>query len=462
MKSNIKISTYVGISFLISFGVLILFLQFYSEGLLTNDRNITVDNNIFSQNPKHVTLDVLRSFFGGNKTDVININNLGFRGDDFFKIKPDNTYRIFMVGGSTLFGTGATSDDTTIPGYLKNFLKYDKHPYDIEVINAGIQGADSHNELELIKNRLLDLSPDLVIVYDGWNDLRAEHLPESILSNWNLMCKLGQQHSFNVIITVQPIAGFGDKILTEQEVEYLKNGKNYDNEPLINSLKQYDLYVENLQQLENCKNGIDLKNVFDEELETIYSDQGHVSDKGNKIITKAIYKELADIIPLNLSSNEYTDNESGKEIIQTGKYNKNEIEIKVQIMHLEDNILDHKQIEISTMNKTSNMEISNVTYFLTISKDGNVILRDYFFVENELLILDVYPDNSENIKINGTRQYDHNAFVVEKNSPIKISGHLLDSDGIYEFDMDLRTINNPFDWVFSLDDFSIKIPYNKN
>ena len=462
MKSNIKISTYVGISFLISFGVLILFLQFYSEGLLTNDRNITVDNNIFSQNPKHVTLDVLRSFFGGNKTDVININNLGFRGDDFFKIKPDNTYRIFMVGGSTLFGTGATSDDTTIPGYLKNFLKYDKHPYDIEVINAGIQGADSYNELELIKNRLIDLSPDLVIVYDGWNDLRAEYLPESISSNWNLMCKLGQQHNFNVIIIIQPIAGFSGKVLTETELEYLKNGKNYDNEPLINSLKQYNLYAKNLQQSENCRNGIDLKTVFDKELETIYSDQGHVLDKGNEIITKVIHKELAHIIPLNLSSDEYTNNESEKKIIQTGKYNKNEIEIKVQIMDLEDNILNHNQIEISTMNKTSNMTIPNVTYFLTISKDGNVLLRDYFFVENEFLILDVYPDNSENIKIDGNRQYDHNAFVVEKDSPIKISGPLLDSDGMYEFNMDLRTINNPFDWVFSLDDFSIEIPYNKN
>ena len=462
MKSNIKISTYVGISFLISFGVLILFLQFYSEGLLTNDRNITVDNNIFSQNPKHVTLDVLRSFFGGNKTDTININNLGFRGDNFFKIKPDNTYRIFMVGGSTLFGTGATSDDTTIPGYLKDFLKYDKYPYDIEVINAGIQGADSHNELELIKNRLIDLSPDLVIVYDGWNDLRAEYLPESISSNWNLMCKLGQQHNFNVIIIIQPIAGFSGKVLTETELEYLKNGKNYDNEPLINSLKQYNLYAKNLQQSENCRNGIDLKTVFDKELETIYSDQGHVLDKGNEIITKVIHKELAHIIPLNLSSDEYTNNESEKKIIQTGKYNKNEIEIKVQIMDLEDNILNHNQIEISTMNKTSNMTIPNVTYFLTISKDGNVLLRDYFFVENEFLILDVYPDNSENIKIDGNRQYDHNAFVVEKDSPIKISGPLLDSDGMYEFNMDLRTINNPFDWVFSLDDFSIEIPYNKN
>jgi lysophospholipase L1-like esterase len=462
MKSNIKISTYVGISFLISFGVLILFLQFYSEGLLTNDRNITVDNNIFSQNPKHVTLDVLRSFFGGNKTDTININNLGFRGDNFFKIKPDNTYRIFMVGGSTLFGTGATSDDTTIPGYLKDFLKYDKYPYDIEVINAGIQGADSYNELELIKNRLIDLSPDLVIVYDGWNDLRAEYLPESISSNWNLMCKLGQQHNFNVIIIIQPIAGFSGKVLTETELEYLKNGKNYDNEPLINSLKQYNLYAKNLQQSENCRNGIDLKTVFDKELETIYSDQGHVLDKGNEIITKVIHKELAHIIPLNLSSDEYTNNESEKKIIQTGKYNKNEIEIKVQIMDLEDNILNHNQIEISTMNKTSNMTIPNVTYFLTISKDGNVLLRDYFFVENEFLILDVYPDNSENIKIDGNRQYDHNAFVVEKDSPIKISGPLLDSDGMYEFNMDLRTINNPFDWVFSLDDFSIEIPYNKN
>jgi len=187
-----------------------------------------------------------------------------------------------------------------------------------------------------------------------------------------------------------------------------------------------------------------------------------VLDKGNEIITKVIHKELAHIIPLNLSSDEYTNNESEKKIIQTGKYNKNEIEIKVQIMDLEDNILNHNQIEISTMNKTSNMTIPNVTYFLTISKDGNVLLRDYFFVENEFLILDVYPDNSENIKIDGNRQYDHNAFVVEKDSPIKISGPLLDSDGMYEFNMDLRTINNPFDWVFSLDDFSIEIPYNKN
>ena len=44
-----------------------------------------------------------------------NLNSLGFRGPEFSEIKPSNTYRIFMVGGSTMFGAGASSDEATIP-----------------------------------------------------------------------------------------------------------------------------------------------------------------------------------------------------------------------------------------------------------------------------------------------------------------------------------------------------------
>ena len=55
-------------------------------------------------------------------TGSITINTLGFRGAEFSEIKPSDTYRIFMVGGSTMFGAGATSDETTIPGYLQHLL----------------------------------------------------------------------------------------------------------------------------------------------------------------------------------------------------------------------------------------------------------------------------------------------------------------------------------------------------
>ena len=109
------------------------------------------------------------------KTESITINSLGFRGDEFSIDKPDSTYRIFMLGGSTMFGYGATSDKTTIPGYLKEFFYKDYEGYDVEIINSGIQGADSFDELNLVKTKLLSYSPNMIIIYDGWNDLRERN-----------------------------------------------------------------------------------------------------------------------------------------------------------------------------------------------------------------------------------------------------------------------------------------------
>ena len=119
MKANIKIIALVGIAFLSSFAILAVFLDMYSAGLLTTEKTILDVENIFDQNPKHATLDVLRNFSGISKTDTVNINSLGFRGDEFSKIKPDRTYRILILGGSPMFGYGSTSDYTTIPGFMQ-------------------------------------------------------------------------------------------------------------------------------------------------------------------------------------------------------------------------------------------------------------------------------------------------------------------------------------------------------
>ena len=56
-------------------------------------------------------------------SETLSINSLGVRGDEISESKPENTFRIFMLGGSTMFGHGATSDDTTIPGYIQNMLE---------------------------------------------------------------------------------------------------------------------------------------------------------------------------------------------------------------------------------------------------------------------------------------------------------------------------------------------------
>ena len=125
-----------------------------------------------------------------------NLNSLGFRGSEFSEIKPPNTYRIFMVGGSTMVGSGGSSDDTTIPGILQKMFDSDNSNLKkIEVINAGFSGANHVTEYNLIKQKLVTFSPDLVIVYDGWNSLRMDYPVEGMAMYWQGMCELGKENN---------------------------------------------------------------------------------------------------------------------------------------------------------------------------------------------------------------------------------------------------------------------------
>jgi len=102
---------------------------------------------------------------------TLNINENGFRGPEITKEKPDNTYRIFMIGGSTMFGTGSTSDETTIPGFLQKEYDALDLPFDVQVVNAGFSSGTSSKEVWLVKNRIIEFEPDLLIIYDGYNDI---------------------------------------------------------------------------------------------------------------------------------------------------------------------------------------------------------------------------------------------------------------------------------------------------
>ncbi len=53
------------------------------------------------------------------KTEIVNINSFGVRGEEFNIEKEYDVYRIVMLGGSTMYGVYATSDSSTIPGFLE-------------------------------------------------------------------------------------------------------------------------------------------------------------------------------------------------------------------------------------------------------------------------------------------------------------------------------------------------------
>ena len=435
--------------------------------------------------------------------DSISINSLGFRGDDFSAEKPLEVYRIFMLGGSTMFGHGATSDQTTIPGYVQKQFENNYKNFNVEVINSGVQGADSFNELELIKTRLLSYAPDMVVVYDGWNDLRAENSPEEIRDNWKSICDLGVENNFDVIIALQPIAGFGKKPLTEQELIYSTTGTNYNNVPLINSQDDYNNYAKNLEELSSCSQNLDLRGVFDDQTSPLYWDQGHVSDAGNSIVADALYANLLPLLPKDIqSSSSYdkkiTDESSifernlkyvissyktplmigtifsldhislpsdteqtsniPKNLIfetQSKEYETESISIIVEVSNNEDN--PQKTLKFKTIKNSDNSLIPHVTYFVKIYENDELLLSDFFYTETELLVFDVLPNNSDSVDITATRKYDHNAIIADPESSVKISGPILKNNVTYDFNIELRTIYDPSNWVFTLDNFYAEI-----
>jgi lysophospholipase L1-like esterase len=77
-------------------------------------------------------------------------------------------FRIFMFGGSTLWGTGAPDNDT-IPSVLSRLLN--EHGFNVEVTNFGESGYVNTQEIILLLRQLQnDKVPDLAIFYDGVND----------------------------------------------------------------------------------------------------------------------------------------------------------------------------------------------------------------------------------------------------------------------------------------------------
>jgi len=82
-------------------------------------------------------------------------------------------YRVFMFGGSTLWGTGAR-DEYTIPSLVASELQ--KEGVAAEVVNFGQSGYVSTQEvIELLRQLQRGNVPQLVVFYDGVNDTYSSY-----------------------------------------------------------------------------------------------------------------------------------------------------------------------------------------------------------------------------------------------------------------------------------------------
>jgi len=99
---------------------------------------------------------------GALSNGVCSIDADGFRG-----LGPSHAggrRLAFLLGGSAAFGAMASSDATTITGYLNRLQ--DQYFF----VNAGVPSWTSTQEMVRVAFELLDYHPALIVAYDGAND----------------------------------------------------------------------------------------------------------------------------------------------------------------------------------------------------------------------------------------------------------------------------------------------------
>src|SRR3989344_2905589 len=260
----------------------------------------------------------------------------------------EETIRIFFFGGSTVWGSGSR-DEGTIPSRLAEIFCRQNIP--VKITNYGESGYVSTQEvirleLELKKGTV----PDLVIFYDGFNEvystyqnqeagwpqnldhrrkdfnLRQKFNPLGLMPNFNNILErigrrlvkqgaypavgenlaeksselylenarivklLGQEYGFKSIFFWQP-AIFTKDYLTESE------HKN----PISEEMKQSFLQI--TAKAVDSSEIIDLSSIFKEHTETLYIDWSHITEQGNRIIAERMAEEVGVLI--NTSFTDY-------------------------------------------------------------------------------------------------------------------------------------------------------------
>lgn len=105
-------------------------------------------------------------------------NALGFRGRDIGPEKPPGALRVVCMGESSTYCTGITDDDATYPARLQAALAAALPDRAVEVVNAGVGGYTSAENVLRCLFDVVPLQPDLVVYYYTHNDAHARRYPQ--------------------------------------------------------------------------------------------------------------------------------------------------------------------------------------------------------------------------------------------------------------------------------------------
>jgi len=99
-------------------------------------------------------------------------------------------------------------------------------------------------------------------------------------------------------------------------------------------------------------------------------------------------------------------------------------------------------VEFRLFDSNTNRTFTHVTYYIIIEKDGKRILADLFHDHNGDLKIQVNPNNSSQVSINGQQDPLLGTYMGTSTSPVIASGPIFMKGGLYHFIVKIATVDS--------------------
>jgi len=104
---------------------------------------------------------------------------------------------------------------------------------------------------------------------------------------------------------------------------------------------------------------------------------------------------------------------------------------------------EQEQLTITATDNTTGESAKNVTFLIGLFHNGEMIFRNYFFTDDGILPIKIKPTQDDKVTIIGEQDSLLGAWHGTDSNPIEITGALFDSSGLYNFEIEVRTIDEP-------------------
>ncbi len=102
---------------------------------------------------------------GADGKNVFSTNNMGFRGDPLVMPKPENEFRVFILG-SSIAECYYLDDSKSLDAVLQKELGHQvPESLSVKVYNTGQSANNSDDFISMLVHRVVHLEPDMIIVY---------------------------------------------------------------------------------------------------------------------------------------------------------------------------------------------------------------------------------------------------------------------------------------------------------